>query len=154
MRIAKLFKIICVIALCVCGVCLTSRFNFSDTTTIDAISLFEEQYSSATTSAVSPIEVNDSVTVTATAYPEGSRQEFTWTLTLDEDKMTSWLVRRVTEKLEDGKEYISLTTTSSTATITALEYFKYGIKYTTCWILTATSVDNPELTASCDIQLG
>lgn len=153
MMIVKLFKIICVIALCVCGACLTSRSDCLDTAVLDVAAHSYETLPSTTTSTASPMAVNDSVTVTATALPEGSRQEFTWALTLNEDKMTSWLVRRVKEKLEEGKEYISLTTTSNTATVTALEYFKYGIKYTTYWILTATSVDNPELSASCDIQL-
>lgn len=152
MKVVRLFKIICAIALCVCAVSLTSRSDLLDTTVLEATSHSEELCSS--TNIASPMAVNDSATVTATAYPEGACQEFTWTLTLNEDKMTSWLVRRVKEKLEAGKEYISLTTTSNTATVTALEYFKYGIKYTTHWILTATSVENPELSASCYIQLG
>ncbi len=98
--------------------------------------------------------VGDSVTVTATAYPEGVRQEFTWTLTLDEEKNSTFLFNRVKEKLDAGTVYISLTTTANTATVTALEYFKWGIKYTTYWKLTATSVENPELSATCSIQLG
>lgn len=96
--------------------------------------------------------VGDSQTVEFVAYPLESCQDCTWELTIDEDKMTSWLTNRVKEK--DINDYIQLTIDGNKCTVTALQYFKYGIKYTTYYTLTATSIQNPELSATCSIKLG
>lgn len=152
MKTTSLFKLICAVLLCLCAVSLTSRsVTFSKGAQSD---VKPTSQSVETMMTASPASVGDSATVTATAYPLDALQIFTWELTLDEDKMTSWLVRRVKEKLDDGKEYLSVVTTDNTATVTALEYFKYGIKYKTYWKLTAYSVENPEIYAVCSIQLG
>lgn len=96
--------------------------------------------------------VGDNTVVEFTAYPLDACQDCTWELTIDEDKMTSWLTNRVKEK--NISDYIQLTIDGKRCTVTALQYFKYGIQYTTYYTLTATSTQNTELSVTCSIKLG
>lgn len=109
-----------------------------------------QQHDSAAVAAA----VGDSFTIIFSAYPSDACQDCTWALTIDESKMNTWLCNRVRDKLAEGKIFISLEINGNQCTVSALEYFKYGVKYTTYWTLTATSTENNELTASCSIQLG
>lgn len=99
--------------------------------------------------------VGDSETITATVEPEGANQSVTWKLEPDKSKMTKTLSGWVDKKLKDGNVYIEVTVVSeNSCVVTAKQYFRYGIKYTTHWILTATSVENPNYFATCEITLG
>lgn len=97
--------------------------------------------------------VGDSVTVTAAIEPSVAAQNVSWTIAIDEDKMTSFVVRHL--KDHEISEYLQLTVVDgASVTVIALGYFKYGIKYTTYYTLTATVAENEELTATCSIKLG
>lgn len=96
--------------------------------------------------------VGDNTVVEFTAYPLDACQDCTWELSIDEDKMTSWLTNRVKEK--NISDYIQLTIDGNRCTVTALQYFKYGIQYTTYYTLTATSTQNTDLFVTCSIKLG
>lgn len=99
--------------------------------------------------------VGDSETITATVEPEGANQSVTWKLEPDKSKMTQTLSGWIDKKLKDGNVYIEVTVVSeNSCVVTAKQYFRYGIKYTTHWILTATSVENSNYFATCEITLG
>ncbi|MGN0790703.1 MAG: hypothetical protein ACI4VW_00465 [Acutalibacteraceae bacterium] len=121
---------------------------------IISLCVFPASVVSPDTDSIALAAEGDSVTLIFTVNPPEACQDAVWTLSLIEDKMTSWLCRRVKEKLEDGVVYIELEPDGFLCVVTAKQYFKYGIKYKTYWRLTATSVADNNFSATCDITLG
>lgn len=96
--------------------------------------------------------VADSKTVIATAYPDGVPQTFEWSLTWDKDKTSSVTYSVIKDK--DPYDYLSIDIDGAECKITVLKYHKVGITYTVYLMLTATSKDNPDCSATCSIKLG
>ncbi len=140
-----------IVALVLLSAILLSFAFINETDLEGPVALAIESSSDAEATAV-----GDSATVYATVLPANADQSCTWTLSINRDEMTNWLGNRVSDGLEDGKVYLSLTVGNggSSCTVRAVQYFKYGIKYKTYWILTATSVSNPQLSQKCYITLG
>lgn len=96
--------------------------------------------------------VGDSKTVVATAHPDGVPQTFEWSLTWDKDKTSSVTYSVIKDK--DPYDYLSLEIDGAECKITVLKYHKVGITYTVYLTLMATSIDNPDCSATCSIKLG
>jgi len=92
------------------------------------------------------------VLVVATAEPIDARQEFTWSLTWDEEKTGSVAYWAVKDK--DPLEYIGLEIDGANCTVSFIKYYKVLFTITVYLLLRATSVENEELYAECSIKLG
>lgn len=92
------------------------------------------------------------VLVTAFAEPLDSCQDFTWSLIWDQEKTGSVAYWAVKDK--DPLEYIGLEIDGANCTVSFKKYYKVIITVTVYLTLTATSVENEEMFATCSIKLG
>jgi len=96
--------------------------------------------------------VGDSETVYFYAEPYDANQKCTWTLEYDKDK-TSSVVYNSVSRYETSR-FVTMETTDNSCTLTCVKYATFAITYKFYMILTATSVENPELTTTCSICVG
>jgi len=114
--------------------------------------VFTYPTSNSTNSDVAFAAVGDSATIYYYAEPIGADQRCTWTLEYDKDK-TSGIVYSSVSRYETSR-FVTMETTDNSCTLTCVKYATFAITYKFYLILTATCVENPELTATCSICVG
>lgn len=90
--------------------------------------------------------------ITAIVEPLDSNQEVVWTLEWDEENTGSVQYWAIKDK--DPLEYVGLEIDGLNCTVNFIKYYKVLFTITVYLKLTATSVENEEISAVCTIKLG
>lgn len=90
--------------------------------------------------------------ITAIVEPLDSLQEVVWTLEWDEENTGSVQYWAIKDK--DPLEYVGLEIDGLNCTVSFIKYYKVLFTITVYLKLTATSVENEEISAVCTIKLG
>ena len=90
--------------------------------------------------------------ITAIVEPLDSLQEVEWTLIWDEENTGSVAYWAVKDK--DPQEFVGLEIDGLNCTVSFIKYYKVLFTITVYLKLTATSVENEEISAVCTIKLG
>ena len=90
--------------------------------------------------------------ITAIVEPLDSLQEVVWSLEWDEENTGSVQYWAIKDK--DPLEYVGLEIDGLNCTVSFIKYYKVLFTITVYLKLTATSVENEEISAVCTIKLG
>ena len=90
--------------------------------------------------------------ITAIVEPLDSLQEVVWSLEWDEENTGSVQYWAIKDK--DPLEYVGLEIDGLNCTVNFIKYYKVLFTITVYLKLTATSVENEEISAVCTIKLG